>query len=58
MVTVPHEMVGLEGMLDYRGVGLQGFHCYMSYQLIILSTISIRQTSIIAFGMLSSMSLS
>ena len=23
MVTVPHEMVGLERMLDYRGVGLE-----------------------------------
>ena len=27
MVTVPHNMVGLERMLDYRGVGLQRFHC-------------------------------
>ena len=27
MVTVPHIMVGLEGMLDYRGVGLERFHC-------------------------------
>ena len=27
MVTVPHSMVGLERMLDYRGVGLQRFHC-------------------------------
>ena len=27
MVTVPHEMVGLERMLDYRGVGLERFHC-------------------------------
>ena len=25
MVTVPHEMVGLERMLDYRGVGLERF---------------------------------
>ena len=30
MVTVPHIMVGLERMLDYRGVGLQRFH-YTSY---------------------------
>ena len=31
MVTVPHNMVGLERMLDYRGVGLERFHCiYMS----------------------------
>ena len=27
MVTVPHVMVGLERMLDYRGVGLGRFHC-------------------------------
>ena len=26
MVTVPHIMVGLERMLDYRGVGLVRFH--------------------------------
>ena len=29
MVTVPHIMVGLERMLDYRGVGLERFHCTM-----------------------------
>ena len=27
MLTVPHIMVGLERMLDYRGVGLERFHC-------------------------------
>ena len=27
MVTVPHIMVGLETMLDYRGIGLAKFHC-------------------------------
>ena len=27
MVTVPHIMVGLERILDYRGVGLERFHC-------------------------------
>ena len=27
MVTVPHMMVRLERMLDYRGVGLERFHC-------------------------------
>ena len=27
IVTVPHIMVGLERMLDYRGVGLARFHC-------------------------------
>ena len=26
MVTVPHIMVGLERMLDYRGVGLERFY--------------------------------
>ena len=34
MVTVPHIMVGLERMLDYRGVGLARFHC----NIIILSS--------------------
>ena len=27
IVTVPHIMAGLERMLDYRGVGLERFHC-------------------------------
>ena len=27
MVTVPHEIVGLARMSDYRGVGLERFHC-------------------------------
>ena len=27
MVTVPHIMVGLERMLDYRGVRLATFYC-------------------------------
>ena len=31
MVTVPHLMVRLERMLDYRGVGLVRFHCNMVY---------------------------
>ena len=30
MVTVSHIMVGLERMLDYRGVGLVRFHCMMT----------------------------
>ena len=30
MVTVPHIMVGLERMLDYRGVRLARFHCSSS----------------------------
>ena len=33
MVTVPHIMVELERMLDYRGVGLERFHCmYLQYR--------------------------
>ena len=32
MVTVPHIMVGLERMSDYRGVGLERFHCINMYQ--------------------------
>ena len=31
MVTVPHIMVGLERMLDYRGVGLEMFHCICTH---------------------------
>ena len=31
MVTVPHIMVGLERMLDYRGVGLARFHCIKKF---------------------------
>ena len=31
MVTVPHIVVGLERMLDYRGVGLERFHCTAGY---------------------------
>ena len=30
MVTVPHIMVGLERMLDCRGVGLERFHCIVN----------------------------
>ena len=35
MVTVPHKMVGLERMLEHRGVGLQRFH--ISYSSLPLS---------------------
>ena len=31
MVTVPHIMVGLERKLDYRGVGLERFHCTVDH---------------------------
>ena len=34
MVIVPHNMVGLERMLDYKGVKLQGFHCII-YNIIL-----------------------
>ena len=30
IVSVPHLMVGLERMWDYRGVGLARFHCISS----------------------------
>ena len=33
MVTVPHVMVGLERMLDYRGVRLARFHCTVQWRL-------------------------
>ena len=33
MVTVPHIMVGLERMLDYRGVRLARFHCSGSHNV-------------------------
>ena len=38
MVTVPHIMVGLERMLDYRGVGLARFHCIIKVPLEILES--------------------
>ena len=33
MMTVPHIMVGLERMLDYRGVELERFHCIYTGRL-------------------------
>ena len=39
MVTVPDIMVGLERMLDYRGVGLARFHCtYVCWCLCIVKS--------------------
>ena len=35
MVSVPHIMVGLERMLDYRGVGLRRFHCNTDLTLLL-----------------------
>ena len=37
MVTVPLIMVGLERMLDYRGVGLERFHCTTKFPLLIVA---------------------
>ena len=34
MVTVPYIMVGLERMLDYKGVGLERFHCIAYYTVL------------------------
>ena len=34
IVTVPHIMVGLERMLDYRGAGLAKFHCIRVYAIV------------------------
>ena len=34
MVTVPHVMVGLERMLDYRGVGSAKFRCTRDVPLV------------------------
>ena len=39
MVIVPHTMVGLEKMLDYRGVGLERFHCNMLYRTMCISAV-------------------
>ena len=36
MVTVPQIMVGLERMLDYRGVELARFHCTCSEHCVIV----------------------
>ena len=40
MVTVPHIMVVLERMLDYRGVRLARFHCTYVHIFMYVSTIS------------------
>ena len=43
MVDVPHKMVGLERMLDYRGVGLDRFH--YNYNIILLSKVYVEASS-------------
>ena len=40
-VTVLHIMVGLERMLDYRGVGLARFHCITSHYVQCLLTVNV-----------------
>ena len=40
MVTVPHNMVRLERMLDYRGVRLQRFHCIVQKDTIFIEIYS------------------
>ena len=44
MVTVPHIMVGLERMLDYRGVGLARFHCNNNYSKLDTNSMVARYT--------------
>ena len=46
MVTVPHEMVGLERMLNYRGVQLQRFRCIMSLMLLYICCRKSLQSSV------------
>ena len=43
MVIAPHKMVRLERMSDYRGVGLERFHCIHAYVIWIVSTLKGRQ---------------
>ena len=33
MVNVPHQTVGVERMSDYRGVGLERFHCTCNVEI-------------------------
>ena len=40
MVTVPHIMVGLERMLDYRGVRLARFPCSNNFPTIIYNNMT------------------
>ena len=50
MVTVPHIMVGLERMLDYRGVGLERFHCTTNINVFVLSLPSWMKASASGMG--------
>ena len=40
MATVPHIMVGLKRMFDYRGVGLERFHCTLYQQYSVLTVLT------------------
>ena len=57
MVTVPHIMVGLERMLDYRGVGLERFHCIIQYDIltyiIYIRTVAYLDTPLLQISVLS-----
>ena len=46
MVTVPRIMVGLERMLDYRGVGLARFHCTMYHMDNVVDVVASNDTPI------------
>ena len=55
VVTVPHVMVGLERMLEYRGVRLERFHCniiriYVIYDISCIITIHIIDIITYNFG--------
>ena len=56
MVTVPHIMVGLKRMLDYRGVGLARFHCILlsptdaHFPQVLLPKIDTRKSIYICIG--------
>ena len=49
MVTVPHIMVRLERMLDYRGVGLERFHCIHSSIILVMTNYCVTQNNNIIF---------
>ena len=49
MVTLPHKMVGLEGMLDYGGVGLERFHCTEKCKInLSMNNITYNETSLLS----------
>ena len=52
MVTVPHIMVGLERMLDYRGFGLERFHCMNVCMLMLPICFQVSGSGVHTVGML------